>query len=296
MTVHLIEGSGTIHRYFHIFRNMARMKDNHPTGAIYGAASSYWSICKAEPDYVAICYDGKRGSQTRRDVFPAYKSNRKQQEPDLSCQWDGVRACADAFSIPKVQVDTAEADDLVATLTRVAREAGHEVMIISNDKDFAQLVGDGVMQFDPKDKRMIGPDDIQAKWGVRPDQMIDLQALMGDATDGVPGVPGVGIKTAVALLTQFDTLDNLLANTREIKNDKLRYKIEDNHTAALTSRKLVTLDQTIPLNLTPEDLAYKGFDLTAVTTFMETWGFITLAAEIERAMKTRNYELEPAYF
>jgi len=193
------------------------------------------------PTHAAVIFD--HGSKTfRNDIYPAYKANRPELPEDLRPQFPLTRDATRAFNIACIEVEDYEADDIIATLARQAREAGGRVTIISSDKDLMQLVGGGVEMLDAMKGLRIGPDQVVEKFGVGPDRVVDVQALAGDSVDNVPGAPGIGIKTAALLINEFGDLETLLQRAGEITQPKRRASLVDNADLIRLSRRLVQLD------------------------------------------------------
>ncbi|HMQ57620.1 MAG TPA: 5'-3' exonuclease H3TH domain-containing protein, partial [Rhizobiaceae bacterium] len=228
----LIDGSGYIFRAFHALPPLTRKSDGVPVGAVSGFCNMLWKLLQeardtevgVTPTHFAVIFD--YSSKTfRNQLYDDYKANRPPPPEDLVPQFGLIREATRAFNLPCIEKEGYEADDLIATYARLAEERGADVTIVSSDKDLMQLVTPAVAMYDTmKDKRIAIPDVIE-KWGVPPEKMIDLQALTGDSTDNVPGVPGIGPKTAAQLLEEYGDLDTLLARASEIKQQKRRENI-----------------------------------------------------------------------
>ena len=239
----LVDGSGYIFRAYHALPPLTRKSDGLPVGAVSGFCNMLWKLmvdarnteAGVVPTHFAVIFD--YSSKTfRNDLYPEYKANRSEPPEDLIPQFGLIREATRAFNLPCIEMEGFEADDLIATYCRLACEAGGDTTIVSSDKDLMQLVGPTVGMYDPMKDRQIGIPEVIEKWGVPPEKMIDLQALTGDSVDNVPGVPGIGPKTAAQLLEQFGTLDALLERAAEIKQDKRRQSIIDNADKARISR------------------------------------------------------------
>ncbi|MBN2752324.1 MAG: DNA polymerase I, partial [Rhodospirillaceae bacterium] len=240
-TLHLVDGSGYIFRAYHALPPMTR-PDGTPVNAVYGFTAMLLKlISDLKADHLAVIFDSARKT-FRNDIYPAYKANRPPPPEDLVPQFPLIRDATAACQVLSLEKDGFEADDLIATLADIAVAEGWDVVVVSADKDLMQLVRPGVSLFDPMKNRNIDADAVREKFGVAPDRVIDIQALAGDSSDNVPGVPGIGVKTAAQLIDQFGDLDTLLARAHEIPQPKRRQTLIDNADMARISRRLVTLD------------------------------------------------------
>jgi len=225
----LVDGSGYIFRAYHALPPLNRKSDGLPTSAVLGFSNMVWKLIQDSrntdvgiaPTHFAVIFDYS-AKTFRHDFYAEYKANRQAPPADLIPQFGLIREATRAFDLPCIEMEGFEADDLIATYARLACEVGADTTIVSSDKDLMQLVGPTVLMYDPMKDRRIGVAEVVEKWGVPPEKMIDLQALTGDSVDNVPGVPGIGPKTAAQLLEQFGDLDTLLARAAEIKQDKRR--------------------------------------------------------------------------
>ena len=224
--IYLIDGSGYIFRAYHALPRLTR-KDGTPTGAVSGFCNMLAKLVndvadEGGLDHIAVIFDASRDT-FRNEIFSDYKANRPPAPEDLVPQFPFFRTAVRAFNMPCLEMDGYEADDLIATYTKQALASGYDVAIVSSDKDLMQLVQDGVVMRDPiKGLKPIGTDEVFAKFGVTPDKVIEVQALAGDSVDNVPGVPGIGVKTAAELINTYGDVDNLLAHAEEIKQPKRR--------------------------------------------------------------------------
>jgi len=277
--VTLVDGSGFIFRAFHGLPPMTR-PDGTPVNAVYGFTSMLMKLLsETDADHVAVVFDTSR--QTfRTAIYPEYKAHRPPAPEDLVPQFPLVRDATRAFDVCCIELDGFEADDLIATYARVAVAAGARVTIVSSDKDLMQLVGAGVAMFDPMKNRVIGEAEVREKFGVPPHKVVDVQALCGDASDNVPGVPGIGIKTAAQLIEEYGDLDTLLARAGEIKQPKRRQSLLDNAELALISRRLVLLRDDVPLPVPLADLAVKPTDPATLAAFCAAQGFRSLQSRL----------------
>ncbi|MBT3925656.1 MAG: DNA polymerase I [Rhodospirillaceae bacterium] len=269
----LIDGSGFIFRAFHGLPPMTR-PDGTPVNAVLGFTNMLWKILRdSEAEYFAVIFDTARKT-FRSDIYPEYKAHRPPPPDELIPQFDLVREATQAFNVPSLEMRGYEADDLIATYTRLAREAGMHVTIVSSDKDLMQLVEDHqVVMLDHFKNREIDAEGVQEKFGVGPERVIDVQALAGDSSDNVPGVPGIGVKTAAQLINEYGDLDALLARAEEIKQPKRRQNLIDHADLARVSRDLVTLRQDVP-DLEPlENLAMREIEPETLMAFLKEQGF-----------------------
>ncbi len=250
--------------------------DGIPVNAVYGFISMLMKLLdETDADYVAVIFDKKRRT-FRHDIFPDYKANRPDLPADLIPQFELVRDAVAALNMVPVDMDGFEADDLIATYARLAHDAGAEVTIVSSDKDLMQLVGPGVSMQDAMKNRAIGPDEVREKFGVGPEKVVDVQALAGDSSDNVPGVAGIGVKTAAELIHEYGDLDNLLARAGEIKQPKRRQNLIEQADLARLSRTLVTLKDDVPVEVPLADFAVKNADREVLLKFLDEQGFKSL--------------------
>jgi DNA polymerase I len=278
--VYLVDGSGYIFRAYHALPALTRA-DGTPIGAALGYANMlYKLIQETDADHLAVVFDAS-GTTFRNRIYGAYKAHRPEPPDDLVPQFKIVRGITDAFNVCAIERDDFEADDLIATYARHAVAQGATVTIVSSDKDLMQLVGDGIAMLDPIKQRPIGAAEVREKFGVGPEQVIDVQALCGDSVDNVPGVPGIGVKTAAELINTYGDLETLLARAGEIKQPKRRQSLIDFAEQARISKRLVILDDQVPLTVPLEQLAVKPLDRDKVTAFLRSQGFKTLLARVE---------------
>ena len=278
----LIDGSGYIFRayYADMQRRLSR-SDGTPTNAVFVFTQMLMKLVEdTDSDYVAVVFDTARKT-FRNDIYPDYKANRPPPPDDLIPQFPLVRDATKAMNVAQVEMKGFEADDLIATYARQARDAGLEVTILSSDKDLMQLVGPGVTMRDPMSNRLIGPAEVEEKFGVGPDRVVDVQALAGDSTDNVPGVPGIGVKTAALLIREYGDLDSLLERAGEIKQPKRRQVLTEEADGARLSRDLVTLRDDVPVEKTLSDFAVKPPDPDALLAFLREQEFNSMITRIE---------------
>ncbi|MDO5606277.1 MAG: 5'-3' exonuclease H3TH domain-containing protein, partial [Paracoccus sp. (in: a-proteobacteria)] len=282
--LHLIDGSAFIFRAYHALPPLTRKSDGLPIGAVAGFSNMLWKYVQDArgadaPTHVAVIFDHS-GRTFRNDIYPEYKANRPPLPEDLVPQFPLTREATQAFEIACIETEGYEADDIIATLSCRAREAGGRVTIISSDKDLMQLVGGGVVMLDPIKGREIGPDEVHEKFGVGPDRVVDIQALSGDSVDNVPGAPGIGIKTAALLINEFGDLDTLLESAAEIPQPKRRQTLIDYADQIRISRRLVQLDCDTPLDLSLDSLELRDPDPARLVDFLSRMEFRTLSARV----------------
>src|SRR5262245_48948476 len=242
----LIDGSGYIFRAFHALPPLSR-PDGTPVNAVYGFANMMAKFVEdPEIDHVAVVFDTARLT-FRNEIYTDYKANRPDPPEELVPQFPLIREATRAFNMACVELDGYEADDLIATFARLARAQGADVTIVSSDKDLMQLVREGVRLYDPVKLRPLGPEAVMEKFVVTPDKVVEVQALAGDSTDNVPGVPGIGIKTAAQLINEYGDLETLLARAGEIRQPKRRETLQSNAEMARLSRELVFLRPDVPV-------------------------------------------------
>ncbi len=238
--VFLIDGSGFLFRAFYGLPIMNR-PDGTPVNAVYGFTTMLMKLIEdTDADHIAVIFDAGRKT-FRNDIFPDYKANRGAPPDELIPQFPLVRDATRALNVACVEMVGYEADDLIATYARLAKEKGAEVTIVSSDKDLMQLVGGKVTMFDAMKNKVIGVEQVMEKFGVGPERVIDVQSLAGDSTDNIPGIPGIGIKTAAQLINEFGDLETLLGRAGEIKQPKRRQNLIDHADDARLARQLVTL-------------------------------------------------------
>ena len=282
--LHLIDGSAFIFRAYHALPPLTRKSDGVPIGAVAGFCNMLFRYIEDNhgpdaPTHAAVVFD--KGSHTfRNDLYDLYKANRDEMPEDLRPQIPLTRQATEAFNIACKELEGYEADDIIGTLACQAREAGGRVTIISSDKDLMQLVGDGIEMLDAMKNRRIDVDGVVEKFGVKPDRVVDVQALAGDSVDNVPGAPGIGIKTAALLINEYGDLDTLLERAEEIKQPKRRQTLIDNADQIRLSRQLVQLDCNTPLDFTLDDLEVKDPDPEVLMPFLAEMEFRTLTKRI----------------
>jgi DNA polymerase-1 len=286
--LYLVDGSGYIFRAYHALPPLTRKSDGLPIGAVAGFCNMLWKLIvdmKAAPDaptHLAVIFDHAEKT-FRNDLYADYKAHRPPAPEDLVPQFPLVREATRAFGLPSLELAGYEADDLIAAYACAVRDAGGEVVIVSSDKDLMQLVGERVSMFDPMKQIRIGPEQVAEKFGVSPDKVVDVQALCGDSVDNVPGAPGIGIKTASALINEYGDLDTLLARAGEIKQNKRRETLIEYADQIRLSRELVRLDCATPLPAPIDELAVGEPDPAVLAEFLDVMGFRTLARRVGEA-------------
>jgi DNA polymerase-1 len=286
--LHLIDGSAFIFRAYHALPPLTRKSDGLPIGAVSGFCNMLYRYVEANtgpdaPTHVAVVFD--KGSHTfRNDLYDLYKANREAMPEDLRPQIPLTREATEAFNIACKEMEGFEADDIIATLSCQARDAGGRVTIISSDKDLMQLVGDGVEMLDAMKNLRIDREGVFEKFGVYPERVVDVQALAGDSVDNVPGAPGIGVKTAALLINEFGDLDTLLARAEEIKQPKRRQTLLEKAEQIRLSRRLVQLDCDTPLDFTLDDLEVREPEAETLLGFLTKMEFRTLTKRISDAM------------
>ena len=281
--VYLVDGSGFIFRAFHALPPLNRA-DGTPVNAVLGFSNMLLKLVgETDADHIAVIFDASRLTFRNR-LYDQYKAHRPEAPPELIPQFKLVREATEAFNIAQVEMVDYEADDLIATYARLARAAGATVTIVSSDKDLMQLVGEGVVMFDPLKQRLIGPDEVREKFGVGPEQVVDVQALCGDSVDNVPGVPGIGVKTAAELINTYGTLEVLLERAPEIKQPKRRQSLIDFAEQARISKTLVQLKADVEVPVPLADLCLRPSDPGKLLGFLQAQGFRQLVTRIQ----TRN--------
>ncbi|MGP9788993.1 DNA polymerase I [Roseinatronobacter sp. NSM] len=298
--LHLIDGSAYIFRAYHALPPLTRKSDGLPVGAVAGFCNMLWRYLGENgnssdaPTHAAVIFD--HSSKTfRNDIYDLYKANRPELPEDLRPQFPLTRDATRAFNLSCIEVQDYEADDIIATLARQAREAGGRVTIISSDKDLMQLVGNGVEMLDAMKNKRIGTDEVIEKFGVAPDRVVDVQALAGDSVDNIPGAPGIGVKTAALLINEYGDLDTLLARAGDIKQPKRRQTLIDHADQIRMSRKLVTLDENTPLDFSLSDLEVRDPDPATLVDFLNQMEFRTLTRRVADKFGTEPPALpEPA--
>ena len=284
---YLIDGSGYIFRAYYALPPLTRKSDGMPTGAVSGFCNMLFKLLEdskskenlEKPTHFAVIFDSAR-KNFRNEIYSDYKGNRADAPDDLIPQFDFIRQSVLAFNLPSIELLNYEADDLIATYVDQILKIGAKVTIVSSDKDLMQLFKKDVRIYDPMKNKFINNEDVKTKFGVTPDKVVDVQSLAGDSSDNVPGVPGIGVKTAAELINKYKTLENLLDKAQEIKQNKRRETILENKDKALISKKLVTLKKDVPVKDNLEDFILKNIDKDKLFSFLREMEFNRLLSSV----------------
>ncbi|MDB9752256.1 DNA polymerase I [Pelagibacteraceae bacterium] len=300
---YLIDGSGYIFRAYYALPPLSRKSDGLPTGAVSGFCSMLFKLLEDsraddsihKPTHFAVIFDSAR-KNFRNDIYSEYKANRAEAPDDLAPQFKYIRKSVAAFNLPSIELLNYEADDLIATYAKQITNAGAKVTVISSDKDMMQLVSDKIRLYDPMKSKVIGEKEVLEKFGVKPSQVIDVQSLAGDSSDNIPGVPGIGVKTAAELINKYKNLDELLKNASEIPQNKRRETLLENKDKALLSRKLVTLKDDVPVKEEPSSFIFKDVNKENLFNFLREMEFNRLLSQVisfygEKNVSTPSQEI-----
>ncbi|MDC1146241.1 DNA polymerase I [Candidatus Pelagibacter sp.] len=287
---YLIDGSGYIFRAYYALPPLTRKSDGLPVGAVSGFCSMLFKLLEdsksnenlQKPTHFAVIFDSARKT-FRNEIYSDYKANRSEAPEDLAPQFEYIRKSVIAFNLPSVDLPNYEADDLIATYAEQILAKGAKVTIVSSDKDLMQLYRKDVRLFDPMKNKFITPQDIATKFGVGPEKVIDVQSLAGDSSDNVPGVPGIGVKTAAELINKYGTLEKLLDSAHEIKQNKRRETLIENKDKAIISKKLVTLMKDAPVERKIEEFQLKHIDKDKLYKFLREMEFNRLLSSVTSA-------------
>ena len=283
---YLVDGSGYIFRAYYALPPLSRKSDGLPTGAVSGFCSMLFKLLedarsddsKHKPTHFAVIFDSAR-KNFRNEIYSDYKANRAEAPDDLAPQFEYIRKSVEAFNLPSIELLNYEADDLIATYAKKITEAGAKVTVISSDKDLMQLVSNKIRLFDPMKSKVIGEKEVLEKFGVKPHQVIDVQSLAGDSSDNVPGVPGIGVKTAAELINKYKNLENLLNKASEIPQNKRRETLLSNKDKAELSKKLVTLKDDVPIKNEPNEFIIKDINKDKLYEFLRDMEFNRLLSQ-----------------
>ena len=285
--IYLIDGSGYIFRAYYALPPLTRKSDGLPVGAVAGFCNMLFKLLEdsksndnlEKPTHFAVIFDSAR-KNFRNEIYSEYKGNRSDAPDDLIPQFDYIRKSVLAFNLPSVELINYEADDLIATYVEQILEIGAKATIVSSDKDLMQLFKKNVRIYDPMKNKFITKEDVDKKFGVKPESVIDVQALAGDSTDNVPGVPGIGVKTAAELIKEYGNLENLLKKADNIKQNKRRETLIENKDKAIISKKLVTLKNDVPVKDKLEDFELKEVDRAKLYNFLREMEFNRLLSSV----------------
>jgi DNA polymerase-1 len=282
--VYLIDTSSLIFRAFYAIPNLTSPK-GEPVNALYGFINMILKLLSEKnPDHILFCQDSKTKGY-RYEIYPQYKANRGEMPESLASQLPLIFSFIDKMGFPRIQVEGVEADDIIGTLAHHLAQNQNEVVIVSSDKDFAQLISPHIILYDTMKDVFYKREDAISKWGVTPEQMIDYLALIGDSSDNIPGVTGVGPKTAVNLLTQFGTLDEIYEQIDQVKG-ATKQRLMENKEMAYLSKKLVTINRSLDLNIAPEQLLPKTMNKDEILSFIEQYHFKSLIPVIQRIIQS----------
>ena len=284
---YLIDGSGYIFRAYYALPPLTRKSDGMPVGAVTGFCNMLFKLLQdsrsndnlQKPTHFAVIFDSAR-KNFRNEIYSDYKSNRSETPDDLVPQFEYIRKSVTAFNLPSVELINYEADDLIATYTEQILEKGAKVTIVSSDKDLMQLYKKDVRIYDPMKNKFVTSKDVIDKFGVDSKKVVDVQSLAGDSSDNVPGVPGIGIKTAAELINKYDTLEKLLDRAHEIKQNKRRETIIENKDKAIISKKLVTLKKDVPVKEKIEEFRFKQIDKDKLYKYLRDMEFNRLLSSV----------------
>jgi DNA polymerase I len=295
--VFLVDGSSYIFRAYHALPPLNRKSDGLQINAVLGFCNMLWKLlCDMKPEekptHLAVVFD-KSESTFRNELYAEYKANRTEPPSDLIPQFALIREAVRAFDIPCIEQGGYEADDLIATYARIACEAKATTTIVASDKDLMQLVCDQVVMYDTMKDRRIGIAEVVEKFGVPPEKVIEVQSLIGDSTDNVPGVPGIGVKTAAQLILEYGDVETLLARAGEIKQEKRRQALIEHADSARLSRRLVTLDANVPLQVPVADLAVHPPEYQRLLAFLKAMEFGALTRRVAEVAKIDQADVEP---
>ncbi len=296
--LYLVDGSGYIFRAYHALPPLTRKSDGLPVGAVQGFCNMLWKLLKEtraneKPTHLAVIFD--ESSKTfRNEIYPEYKAHRPEAPADLRPQFGLIRQATKAFNVACVEQANYEADDLIATYARQAVEAGATCRIVSSDKDLMQLVRKGVTLLDTMKDKELGEEAVLEKFGVKPDKVIDVQALAGDSVDNVPGVPGIGVKTGAQLITEYGDLETLLARAPEIKQQKRRENLIEFAEQARLSKRLVTLEDKVPVEHDVGSFAVDTPRAADLIGFLKALEFTSFTKKIAGELEADSSAIEPA--
>ncbi len=293
--LYIVDGSGFIFRAFHALPPLTRA-DGVPVNAVYGFINMMLKLLDtAEADHIVVVFDAGRKT-FRNEIYPEYKAHRPPPPEELIPQFAIIRDACVALNVAAVDKVGFEADDIIATYAKKAVGQGMEVTVVSSDKDLMQLVSDNIVMFDPLKNREIGAEQVQEKFGVGPDKVVEILALAGDAVDNVPGIPGIGPKTAAELINQYGDLETLLAHANEIKQPKRRERLIEHADDARISKKLVILKDDVPLDNTIDEFTRRAPEEASLVEFLRLNSFNTLIARLEKRKAAAVPKVEPKYF
>ncbi|MHB1425886.1 MAG: 5'-3' exonuclease, partial [Gemmataceae bacterium] len=277
-TLYLVDAHALIFQVFHAIRGMTG-PSGLPTNALFGFARDLLFLRGLEPDYLVCAFD--RAEPTFRSaIYAEYKANREEIPNDLQLQLPHIHRLLEAMNVPVVSAAGFEADDLLATLAIAGAKRGLEVYLCTSDKDCRQLIDDHIRLYNLRKRQVFGREELLADWGIKPEQVVDLQTLVGDSVDNVPGVPGIGVKTAAKLLQEFGTLENLLANIDRVAGGKRQENLRNSGAVMERARQLVRLDAKVPIELDWDAWRLRDLDPSQLRQLFQEWGFHSLASQM----------------
>src|SRR5690554_4817558 len=299
----LVDGSSFIFRAYHALPPLTRKSDGLPVGAVAGFCNMLFKLFEDlkgdnAPTHFAVIFDHS-GKSFRNDLYDQYKAHRPEAPEDLVPQFPLTRAATRAFSLPSIEIENYEADDIIAAYACQMRDQGGKVTIVSSDKDLMQLVDDNISMLDTIPRpgqpplRWIGPDEVFERFGVTPDKVVDVQALCGDPVDNVPGIPGIGVKTAALLINEYGDLETLLARASEIKQNKRRESVIEHADLARISRQLVELDCDTPIEVPLEDLIVQPLDAKVLLPFLKAMEFTAFTRRVSTLLEADPDAFDP---
>jgi DNA polymerase I len=299
--LYLVDGSSYIFRAYHALPPLTRKSDGLPIGAVHGFCQMLWKLLRDadgngdgdRPTHLAVIFD--YSSKTfRNEIYDQYKAHRPEPPEDLRPQFGLIREAVGAFNVPSIEQDGYEADDLIATYARQAAEKGATVTIVASDKDLMQLVDDRIEMMDPMKDKRIGVAEVEEKFGVAPDHVVDVQALAGDSVDNIPGVPGIGVKTAAQLITEYGDLETLLQRAGEIKQPKRRENLIAHADNARMSRRLAALMADVPVEVGVDEFGVRAPEPERLVAFCKGMEFTSITRRVAEATGVDPAKVEPA--
>jgi DNA polymerase-1 len=285
--LYLIDGNSYVYRAYFAIKGLSTSK-GIPTNAVYGFTTMLLKIIREKkPDAIAVSFDSPVPTERHR-IFEEYKAHRPEAPRDLIEQFPAIRRMISAFNIPIFEMPGYEADDILGTIARKASSEGMDVFIVTGDKDMLQIVDDKVKIYDPMKEKVLDEEFIRGKYGLGPERITEFMALTGDAVDNIPGIKGVGEKTAKELLSQFGSIEDLLGNAGRIKKEKLRLLVSENADAVRLSKKLVTLDTAVPIDVDVEGFRMKEPDWPSLLSLLREFEFGSLMRLIPSVVQSET--------
>ena len=299
--LYLVDGSSYIFRAYHALPPLTRKSDGLPIGAVHGFCQMLWKLLRDaedngdadKPTHLAVIFDYS-AKTFRNEIYDQYKAHRPEPPEDLRPQFGLIREAVKAFNVPGIELEGYEADDLIATYARQAAGNGATVTIVASDKDLMQVVGDHIEMMDPMKDRRIGPAEVEEKFGVGPEHVVDVQALAGDSVDNIPGVPGIGVKTAAQLILEYGDLESLLQRAEEIKQPKRRQSLIEHADNARVSRRLAELKSDVPVETDLGELGVRAPEPERLIAFCKGMEFTTITKRVADATGVDAAKVEPA--